>query len=422
MRVGPARAGGEKQQHATACSRLGVERIDQGTADALTAAGFVDDERTDLRRRPVVFECGSDVEVSEADDFFADLGDHDPVADDYQAFEPCGDGVRLGRIAELTQQAGHIHRVCWVRVPDRQSHEGRVWAVLGEVLTAIVTPFKNDESIDYERFRELALYLVEHGSDGVVVAGTTGESPTLTDDERLELFRVAVDALAGRAAVVAGTGTYSTAHSVHLTEEAHAIGVDGFLVVTPYYNKPPQRGIVEHFRTIAAVSDKPIVVYNIPMRVVINIEPETMIRLAEIPTVKAVKQANDDLAQARRIVADTDLDLYAGDDNLLLRFLELGGIGVISVHAHIVGPQLKALIRAYREGDTAAAERIEQELAPSYELLQLQTNPIAIKAALNLLGHEVGGLRLPLVEADEGEVARVRDCLERLGTLSPAAV
>jgi 4-hydroxy-tetrahydrodipicolinate synthase len=294
--------------------------------------------------------------------------------------------------------------------------------VLGEVLTAIVTPVKDDRSVDYDRFRELAQHLVDHGSDGLVVAGTTGESPTLSDDERLELFRVAVDAVDSRATVVAGTGTYSTAHSIHLTEQAHAIGVDGFLVVTPYYNKPPQRGIVEHFRAIADSSDKPIVVYNIPARVVINIEPETMLQLAEIPTVRAVKQANDDLAQAKRIVAETDLDLYAGDDNLLLRFLELGGIGVVSVHSHIVGLRLKAMIRAYRDGDTATAQQIENELAPSYELLQIQTNPIAIKAALNLLGQEVGGLRLPLVEANESEVARVRDCLERLGILSPVAV
>jgi 4-hydroxy-tetrahydrodipicolinate synthase len=295
-------------------------------------------------------------------------------------------------------------------------------AVLGEVLTAIVTPFKDDRSVDYDRFRELAQHLADRGSDGLVVAGTTGESPTLTDDERLELFRVAVDAVGGRASVVAGTGTYSTAHSVHLTEQADAIGVDGFLVVTPYYNKPPQRGIVEHFKAIADASDRPIVVYNIPTRVVINIEPETMLQLAEIPTVRAVKQANDELAQAKRIVDETDLDLYAGDDNLLLRFLELGAIGVVSVHSHIVGPQLQAMIRAYRDGDAATAQRIEDELAPSYELLQIQTNPIAIKAALNLLGQEVGGLRLPLVEANESEVASVRDCLERLGILSPAVV
>ena len=293
--------------------------------------------------------------------------------------------------------------------------------MLGEVLTAIVTPFRADGSVDFERFRELAQHLVESGSDGFVVAGTTGESPTLTDDERLELFRVAVDTLSGRATVVAGTGTYSTAHSVHLTREAHKLGVDGFLVVTPYYNKPPARGIVEHFRAIADVSDRPIVVYNIPGRVVINIEPETIVSLAEIPTVRAVKQANDDLVQARRIVAETDLDLYAGDDVLIYPFLELGGIGGVCVHTHVVGPQVKAMVRAFREGDVETARRIDQELEPAYELLKVQTNPIAIKAALNLLGHEVGGLRLPLVQADESEIARVRDCLERLGILSGVA-
>jgi 4-hydroxy-tetrahydrodipicolinate synthase len=290
--------------------------------------------------------------------------------------------------------------------------------VLGEVLTAIVTPLKDDGAVDYDRFRDLALHLVEHGSDGIVVAGTTGESPTLSDDERLELFRVAVDALGGRATVVAGTGTYSTAHSIHLTREAHEIGVDGFLVVTPYYNKPPQRGIVAHFQAIAEASDKPIIVYNIPGRVVINIEPETIVELAQIPTVKAVKQANDDLDQAKRIVDEAGLDLYAGDDNLIHPFLELGGIGGVCVHTHVVGPQVKALVRAYREGNVEAARRIDQELAPAYDLLKVQTNPIAIKAALNLTGHDVGGLRLPLVAANDGEIAAVRDCLERLGILT----
>ena len=293
--------------------------------------------------------------------------------------------------------------------------------MLGEVLTAVVTPFRRDGAVDFERFRELAEHLVESGSDGLVVAGTTGESPTLSDDERLELFRVAVDTLRGRGTVVAGTGTYSTAHSVHLTREAHELGVDGFLVVTPYYSKPPARGIVEHFRAIADVSDRPIVVYNIPGRVVINLEPDTIVELAEIPSVRAVKQANDDLAQARRIVGETELDLYAGDDNLIFPILGIGGIGGVCVHTHVVGPRVKAMIRAFREGDAETARQIDEELEPVYELLKVQTNPIAIKAALNLLGHDVGGLRLPLVEANEGEIARVRDCLERLGLLSAAA-
>ncbi|MGB8005227.1 MAG: dihydrodipicolinate synthase family protein, partial [Gaiellaceae bacterium] len=178
---------------------------------------------------------------------------------------------------------------------------------------------------------------------------------------------------------------------------------------------------VEHFKAIAEASDKPIVVYNIPARVVINIEPQTISELAKLPSVKAVKQANDDLAQARHIVEETGLDLYAGDDNLVHSFLELGGIGGVCVHTHVVGPQVKAMVRAYHEGDTETAKRIDEELRPAYELLKVQTNPIAIKAALNLLGHEVGGSRLPLVAPDESEIAAVRVCLEQLGVLSQVA-
>ena len=184
--------------------------------------------------------------------------------------------------------------------------------VLGEVLTAIVTPFDKDGAVDYDRFRALARHVIDNGADGLVVAATTGESPTLTDDEKLELWAASVDEVGERATVIASTGTYSTAHSVHLTEQAHELGVDGLLVVTPYYNKPPPRGIVEHFKAIAAASDKPIIVYNIPQRVVVNIEPETMLELAAIPTVKAVKQATEELDQARRIVDETDLDALRG--------------------------------------------------------------------------------------------------------------
>jgi 4-hydroxy-tetrahydrodipicolinate synthase len=293
--------------------------------------------------------------------------------------------------------------------------------VLGEVLTAIATPFRPDGSVDLDGFRRLARHLVANGSDGLVVSGTTGEAPTLTDEERLDLYAAAVDEVGDRATVIAGTGTYSTAHSVHLTREAHELGVDGFLVVTPYYNKPPPRGIVEHFRAIAAESDKPVIVYNIPSRVVVNIEPSTMAKLAAIPTVTAVKQAHDDLAQARAIV-DLGLDLYAGDDPLILPFLELGGLGGICVHTHVAGPQVKAMVRSYHEGDMDAARRIDGELRPALDLLKVAVNPIAIKAALNLLGHDVGGHRLPLVEATAAEREQVRDCLERLGVLAASTV
>ena len=293
--------------------------------------------------------------------------------------------------------------------------------MLGEVLTATVTPFDADGAVDYERYRELCAFLVDNGSDGVVVSGTTGESPTLSDHERVELLRVAIDSIGDRATVLAGTGTNSTTHSIHLTEQAHEAGAHGFLVVTPYYNKPPPRGIVEHFKAVAAASDRPVMVYNIPSRVVINIEPETMARLAEIPNVSSVKQANDDLEQARRIV-ELGIDLYAGDDNIVYPFLELGGKGGVCVHTHVVGPQVKEMVRRFRDGDAEGARRIHEELAPAYELLGVTTGPIQIKAALNLLGQDVGGLRLPLVEASEEELAQIRDCLERLGVLEQASV
>jgi 4-hydroxy-tetrahydrodipicolinate synthase len=292
--------------------------------------------------------------------------------------------------------------------------------VLGEVITAIVTPFGADGSVDVEKFRELAQHLVDHGSDGLVVTGTTGESPTLSDDEKLELYAAAVDAVGDRATVIAGTGTYDTRHSAHLTARANELGVDGFLVVTPYYSKPPQRAIVRHFEEIAASTDKPIVAYNIPARVVIDIEPATIARLAEIPNVVAVKQAHDDLDEARFIAEETRLDLYSGDDNITLQFLDLGCVGVVSVIAHVWGEQMKQMIRRFAEGDRAAAARLNDELQPAYDLLKVTTNPIAIKTALNLLGHELGGFRLPMVEASDDEADRIRGCLERAGVLQPA--
>ena len=292
--------------------------------------------------------------------------------------------------------------------------------MLGEVLTAIVTPFDGDGAVDLEKFRELATFLVDHGSDGLVVAGTTGESPTLSDDEKLELFSAAVDAVGDRATVIAGTGTYDTRHSAHMTARADALGVDGFLVVTPYYTKPPQRAIVRHFEEIAARTDKPIVAYNIPARVVIDIEPQTIARLAEIENVVAVKQAHDDLDEARFIAQETRLDLYSGDDPITLAFLELGGVGVVSVTSHVWGTQIKEMVRRFRAGDVDGARAIHEELRPSYELLKIQTNPIAIKGALNLLGHDVGGYRLPMVEPTELELDQIRGCLERGGVLQHA--
>ena len=293
--------------------------------------------------------------------------------------------------------------------------------MLGSVLTAMVTPFTAEGAVDVDRFRELAVYLVDNGSDGVVVSGTTGESPTLSDREKLLLFAAARDAVGDRATVIAGTGTYDTAHSVHLTKQAATLGVDGILVVTPYYNKPPQRAIVRHFETIAAASDLPVIAYNIPGRVVVNIEPITIARLAEIDTVVAVKQAHDDLDEARFIAEQTRLDLYSGDDPNTLAFLDVGAVGVVSVTAHLWGTQIAEMIRLHNDRDYAGARALDSEMAPSYDLLKIQTNPIPIKAALNLMGYAVGGHRLPMVEASKDELTRIRSCLEQAGLLAAAS-
>ena len=260
--------------------------------------------------------------------------------------------------------------------------------MLGEVLTASVTPFDADGSVSLTKFRELASYLV----DNVRRARRHGDDGRGAHAHRRRAVRALRrrDAVGDRATVVAGTGTYDTRHSVHLTEKAHELGVDGFLV-TPYYNKPPPRGIVEHVKAIASVTDKPIVYYNIPARVV---NPSPWRRSPSWPRSRTSSPSSrrDDLEDARRIVEETGLQLYAGDDNILLSFLEVGGVGGICVHTHVVGPQVKEQVTRFKQGDTDAARRIEDELAPAYEILKAAVNPIGIKAALNLLGHDVGGL------------------------------
>jgi len=293
--------------------------------------------------------------------------------------------------------------------------------MLGRVITAMVTPFRADGTVDLERFRDLASFLVDNGSDGLVVCGTTGESPTLSDEEKLVLFAAAVDAVGDRATIIAGTGTYDTAHSIDLTRQAEELGVDAILVVTPYYNKPPQRALVRHFEAIAGATSLPVMAYNVPSRVVTKIETQTIARLAEIENVVAVKQAHDDLDDARFIAEETRLDLYSGDDPVTFDFLGLGGVGVVSVTAHLWGTRIAEMIRLHGEGDVDGARAIHEALRPSYELLKIQTNPIPIKAALNLTGHAVGGHRLPLVEADEDELAAIRGCLERSGLLAAAS-
>lgn len=294
-------------------------------------------------------------------------------------------------------------------------------APLGELLTAMVTPFQSDGSVNFPSARRLAHHLIDTGSDGIVICGTTGEGPTVNDREKLDLMDAIADEVGGSACVVANTGTYDTHHSVALTRAALETGVDAFLAVTPYYNKPPRAGIIAHFAAIAEAADgHPVIIYNIPQRVIVNLEPDLLAELGRIPNVVAVKQATADLDQARRILADTDLALYAGNDDLLCPFLELGGKGGVCVASHVAGAQMRRMIELARSGDTAEARAQDDALHDLYAALAVTTNPIPIKAALNLLGHDVGGLRLPLVEADAAQTATVAAALAAAG-LQPAA-
>ena len=287
---------------------------------------------------------------------------------------------------------------------------------LGIILTAMVTPFDRDDAVDHAKLDELARFLLANGSDGLVVAGTTGESPTLTDAEKLEMFRTVV-AAAGGAPVVAGTGSNDTRHSVEQTRAAEACGVDGVLAVVPYYNKPPERGVLAHFRAIAAATSLPVIVYNIPGRCVINLPPAALAELGKIDNIVAVKQANPDLAETDRLMELSDLAVYAGNDDMLCDVMTRGGAGGICVASHVAGPRMAKVARLCREGDPAAAAAEDAALHDLYKALFVTANPIPVKAALNLLGHEVGGLRLPLVPATPEETDVVAAELRRLGLI-----
>jgi 4-hydroxy-tetrahydrodipicolinate synthase len=287
----------------------------------------------------------------------------------------------------------------------------------GTIITAMVTPFDRELAVDHGRLAELAVWLVDHGSDGLVVAGTTGESPTLTDDEKLAMFRTVIEAVGDRASVIAGTGTYDTRHTVALTKKAAECGADAALVVTPYYNKPPERGLIEHFKAVAAASPLPVIIYNIPGRSGVNLSADALAVLGEVERIVAVKQANPDREDLARLVERSDIGIYAGNDDMLLDVLRAGGLGGICVASHVVGPRMAEMAACVREGRLAEAEAIDAELQPLYKALFVTTNPIPIKAAVNLLGIDVGGLRLPLVTATDEERAVVRGQLERLELL-----
>ena len=278
---------------------------------------------------------------------------------------------------------------------------------IGGIITAMVTPFDGDGRVDEDAAARLLHHLLENGSDGVVMAGTTGESATLDDDEKLALFELAV-AEAGDATVIANTGSNDTRHSVELTARATELGVDAVLAVTPYYNKPNRRGIVAHFHAIAEATDLPVIVYNIPSRCVIDIPNDLLAELAQIDNIAGVKQA-----RAEQVAPIDGMDLLAGNDDMLARVLDIGGAGGILVASHLVGPEMRRMID---EPDQRAA--IDEGLQDVYAALAITVNPIPVKTAMRMLGHEMGGFRLPLVEASEDEAEEIRVVLDRHGLLS----
>ena len=289
----------------------------------------------------------------------------------------------------------------------------------GPVVTAMVTPFNENLEVNYDAAQALAELLVQTGSTGLVVSGTTGESPTLTHEEKVTLFRKVKEAVGNRAAVLAGTGTYDTEESVRLSQEAERAGVDGLLLVAPYYNRPSQEGLYQHFKTIAHAVDLPVMIYNIPGRTGVNVEPGTLLRLAEITNVVAVKEASGNLNQMSEICAGAPdgFLVYSGDDSLTLPLLAVGGVGVVSVASHVVGRDIRRMCEAFFAGRAQEATKLHHRMLPLFKALFCTTNPVPVKAALNMLGATVGGVRLPLVEANDKEKEIVRKALRDYGLL-----
>ena len=289
----------------------------------------------------------------------------------------------------------------------------------GRLLTAMITPMRDDQSVDLDAAARVANHLVETGSDGIVVSGTTGESPTLTTREKLDLFRAVKDTVAGRATVVAGTGNYNTAESIELTREAEALGVDGVMLVVPYYNNPPQEGLFQHFRTIADSTSLPIILYNVPSRTVRNMEAATTIRLSQVENIVAIKEASGNFDQVSNIIRSTpdDFRIYSGDDSITLPLMALGAYGIISVAAHLAGRNIKRMIESFVAGEHEAAAREHGRLMPLFQACFVTTNPIPVKAAVGLLGIPTGPVRLPLIPADEGVLSTLREAMQQLELL-----
>ncbi|HZD16525.1 MAG TPA: 4-hydroxy-tetrahydrodipicolinate synthase [Actinomycetota bacterium] len=289
----------------------------------------------------------------------------------------------------------------------------------GAVVTAMVTPFGEDHTLDLDRTRELASHLLERGSESLVVAGSTGESPTLTHREKLELFGAVIEVARGKGKVVCGTGTYSTAETIELSREAAELGADGLLLVAPYYNKPPQRGLLEHFTRVAESVDVPVVAYNIPGRTGIRIEHDTLLRMAEVPNIVGVKDSTGDFQAISRLISEApaDFEVYSGDDWATFGYLCLGAVGVVSVAAHLVGDRIKQMCDLIGGEDIPAARKIHEELTPLFNALFITSNPIPVKTALEMVGHPVGPPRLPLVPATTEERERIRRALVDAGLL-----
>ncbi|AOV07531.1 4-hydroxy-tetrahydrodipicolinate synthase [Sporosarcina ureilytica] len=283
----------------------------------------------------------------------------------------------------------------------------------GQIVTAMVTPFDAQGEIDFPATRNLIEYLIANGSDSLVISGTTGESPTLTDEEKVELFKFTVEVVNGRVPVIAGTGSNNTRASIELTIRAEAAGVDAIMLVAPYYNKPCQEGLYEHFKTIAASTTLPVMLYNIPGRSAVNMEVETTVRLAKISNIVAIKEASADLDAMAKIIEQTPdhFSLYSGDDSLTLPVLAIGGAGVVSVSSHILGNDMQAMIANFKDGDVQQAAKVHRSMLPIMNAMFATPNPTSVKAALNARAVPVGGVRLPMVPLNEEQLRTLEEVL-----------
>ncbi|MFZ5777898.1 MAG: 4-hydroxy-tetrahydrodipicolinate synthase [Bacillota bacterium] len=290
---------------------------------------------------------------------------------------------------------------------------------LGRLITAMVTPFDRKLGVDYQRAAELAKYLAGNGSDGILVSGTTGESPTLSVQEKTRLLEKVLEAVGDQTLVLAGTGSNSTSDSIHLTKRAEAIGAHAVMLVAPYYNKPPQNGLYQHFREIAEATRLPVMLYNVPGRTASNILPATVARLARIANIVAIKEASgnlDQITEIRRLCPDS-FQIYSGDDSATLPILAIGGVGVVSVVSHIAGKDIRRMVEAFEEGNHQEAASWHARLFPLFKALFVTTNPIPVKAALELAGFPVGGVRLPLVGPEERDVEVIRQAMAEYGLI-----